>query len=272
MQKIISVIVLLITSMTANAYQGLGLYFPSEQTMEGLPQAIPCGVKEFINGMDKNYSLQCVWYYQPRDVKIWDEKRQQDVIYSNQFSGRCIKENCRDGGGNIVGHWSADIPYRLSLWYYIDQSTDGKPVAYRLDSGPAKGQDRLSYVEAGKLLHSFYEEAGAPESTIQNLFGEYYVGGYKQYLTDLNNGQHLQSKSNVQKTVTAKSEWPDVKSAWCNPRADDDCYINNKKVPIAELGKWLPDISESNADQLGGRCETILCFDKDDQLMGYLLQ
>lgn len=44
---------------------------------------------------------------------------------------------------------------------------------------------------------------------------------------------------------------------------DDDCYINNKKVPVAELGKWLPDISESNADQLGGHCETILCFDKD---------
>lgn len=53
---------------------------------------------------------------------------------------------------------------------------------------------------------------------------------------------------------------------------DDDCYINEKRVPIAELGKWLPDISESNADQLGGHCETILCFDKDDQPMGYLLQ
>lgn len=34
----------------------------------------------------------------------------------------------------------------------------------------------------------------------------------------------------------------------------------------------LPDISESNADQLGGHYETILCFDKDDQPMGYLLQ
>ncbi|MNT89939.1 hypothetical protein D3C72_2307560 [compost metagenome] len=53
---------------------------------------------------------------------------------------------------------------------------------------------------------------------------------------------------------------------------DDDCYINEKRVPIAELGKYLPAISESNADQLNGHCETILCFDKDDQPMGYLLQ
>lgn len=53
---------------------------------------------------------------------------------------------------------------------------------------------------------------------------------------------------------------------------DDDCYINSKKVPIAKLGKYLPSVSESNVDQLGGYCETILCFDKDDQAMGYLLQ
>lgn len=71
---------------------------------------------------------------------------------------------------------------------------------------------------------------------------------------------------------SSKSEWPEVKTAWCNPRLDDDCYINNKKIPVAELGNWLPDISESNADQLGGHCETILCFDKDEQPMGYLLQ
>lgn len=79
-------------------------------------------------------------------------------------------------------------------------------------------------------------------------------------------------QANGSTPVPPQSEWPEVKTAWCNPRADDDCYINSKKVPIAELGKWLPDISESNADQLGGHCETILCFDKDDQPMGYLLQ
>ncbi|MFL3919642.1 hypothetical protein LER23_33705, partial [Pseudomonas aeruginosa] len=71
---------------------------------------------------------------------------------------------------------------------------------------------------------------------------------------------------------SAQSEWPEINSAWCNPRMDDDCYINEKKVPVAELGKWLPAVSQSNIDQIGGYCETILCFDKDDQPAGYLLQ
>jgi hypothetical protein len=72
--------------------------------------------------------------------------------------------------------------------------------------------------------------------------------------------------------VSAQPSYPDVKSAWCNPRADDDCYINGKKVPIAQLGKYLPSVTESNVDQLGGGCETILCFDKDDKPLGYLSQ
>lgn len=82
----------------------------------------------------------------------------------------------------------------------------------------------------------------------------------------------LQAAAPQSSATSAQSEWPDVKSAWCNPRMDDDCYINNKKVPVAELGKWLPTISESNVDQLGGYCETILCFDSNDQPLGYLLQ
>lgn len=61
-------------------------------------------------------------------------------------------------------------------------------------------------------------------------------------------------------------------TAWSNPQADDDCYIKNKKVPITELDKWLPDIRESNADQLGGTWEAILCFNSKDQPLGYLRQ
>ncbi len=49
-------------------------------------------------------------------------------------------------------------------------------------------------------------------------------------------------------------------------RMGDDCYVNEKKVPVAELAKWLPSVSESNVDQLGGYCEAILCFDSKDQL------
>ena len=53
---------------------------------------------------------------------------------------------------------------------------------------------------------------------------------------------------------------------------DDDCYINSKRVPIAKLGKWLPEISESNANHIGRHCETILCFDGTEQPLGYLLK
>ncbi|MEE1869241.1 hypothetical protein [Pseudomonas auratipiscis] len=53
---------------------------------------------------------------------------------------------------------------------------------------------------------------------------------------------------------------------------NDDCYINEKKVPIADLGKWLPAVAESSIDQLGGYCEAVLCFDSKDQPLGYILQ
>lgn len=188
MKKLISAIVLSVVSMGSHAYEGLGLFFPSEKTVDGLPYAIPCGKKEHVNGLMKTYSLQCAWYYGPREVEIWNEKRQQDVIYQNQYGGRCIKGNCKDSAGNIVGHWPEDLSFRLSIWYYIDQSTDGKPVAYRIDGGPSQGQDRVAYVEAGKLLQGFYEEAGMQESTIKNLFDVFYLGGATQYQADLNGG------------------------------------------------------------------------------------
>ncbi|MGR6454546.1 hypothetical protein ACU5P1_22275 [Pseudomonas plecoglossicida] len=113
-----------------------------------------------------------------------------------------------------------------------------------------------------------YLDAGVPDNELVSTFDKRYIGGWVAW-----NQEKGGTASAVTKTPSApQSEWPEVKTAWCNPRMDDDCYINNKKVPVAELGKWLPDISESNADQLGGHCETILCFDENNQPMGYLLQ
>ncbi|BAT67280.1 hypothetical protein [Pseudomonas aeruginosa] len=100
----------------------------------------------------------------------------------------------------------------------------------------------------------------------------FYIGGFEQYSADLNASQNQVAKGDAPGAPSAQSEWPEINSAWCNPRMDDDCYINEKKVPVAELGKWLPAVSQSNIDQIGGYCETILCFDKDDQPAGYLLQ
>ncbi|MEX5545469.1 hypothetical protein Q1J68_07630 [Pseudomonas pergaminensis] len=114
----------------------------------------------------------------------------------------------------------------------------------------------------------FYLHAGVPDNELISTFDKRYIGGWAAW----NQEKGGAVSAAVKTSATPQSEWPEVKTAWCNPRMDDDCYINSKKVPIAELGKYLPAISESNVDQLGGHCETILCFDKDDQPMGYLLQ
>ncbi|MNY25872.1 hypothetical protein D3C86_1596800 [compost metagenome] len=137
-------------------------------------------------------------------------------------------------------------------------------MAYRVDTS-----HQVSYAKAGSILYQFYLDIGVPDNQLIPTFDGRYEGGYAAWQAQIGGTQAAAVQSPATST---QSKWPDVKSAWCNPRMDDDCYINEKRVPIAELGKWLPDISESNADQLGGHCETILCFDKDDQPMGYLLQ
>lgn len=53
---------------------------------------------------------------------------------------------------------------------------------------------------------------------------------------------------------------------------DDDCYVKNKKVQVAERVNGYRTSAMSNADQLRGQRETILCYDRDDQPMGYLPQ
>lgn len=94
-------------------------------------------------------------------------------------------------------------------------------------------------------------DAGFLENELVSSFDKRDIGG-RATLNQEKGG----TASATMNTPTPQSEWPEVKTAWCNPQADDDCYINSKKVPVAELGKWLPDISESNADQLGGQCES----------------
>ncbi|MNE69186.1 hypothetical protein D3C80_1648950 [compost metagenome] len=155
------------------------------------------------------------------------------------------------------------------MWYQIGSSTDGKPVAYRKDASR-----QVSYLDAGISLLQFYLDAGIPDDQIRSTFEKRYQGGYQAFRDA---GGYLSSDPlEVPATAVMASaqqeSWPEVKTAWCNPRADDDCYINEKKVPVAELGKWLPAVAESNIDQIGGMCETILCFDKDGIPAGYLLQ
>lgn len=48
---------------------------------------------------------------------------------------------------------------------------------------------------------------------------------------------------------------------WCNPRLDDDCYLNNKKIPKADLVKYLPVLDCDNDSRID-LTEPVLCFDK----------
>lgn len=239
-------------------YEGNGLSFPDEKSPAGLPEAIPCTMKKAYTGQT---ILNCTWLANARAIPIWDANRRVDINYNNQVSGLCQRGKCRVSGV-IVGQYKEDIPFLLSLWYQIGMSTDGKPVAYHRDSTRA-----VSYAEAGSLLWQFYLDSGIPDSEMVSTFDKRYEGGWAAWNQQKSG---VAAKASYQ-TTTVRS-YPPVKTAWCNPLKDDDCYIDNKKVLIAELGKYLPSVSESNVDQLGGYCETILCFDEGDQPLGYLLQ
>lgn len=263
MKRILSIL-LLIFCANANAsvdyYEGNGLYFPDETSTKGLPETIPCVMKKAFTGQT---ILNCTWLANARHVLIWDSQRRQDVRYTNQISGMCQRGKCRVSN-SMAGAWNQDIPFLISIWYRIGSSTDGKPVAYRNDvSRP------VSYAEAGSQLMQLYMDAGIPDNQLASTFDKRYEGGYAAWQAQKGNDQPAAQQS---PTASTQPKWPEVKSAWCNPQMDDDCHINNKKVPVAELGKWLPAVSESNIDQLGGYCETILCFDSKDQPLGYLLQ
>ncbi|MNO12904.1 hypothetical protein D3C76_25220 [compost metagenome] len=269
MKRLLATLLLSICSTFAVAsidyYEGNGLYFPDEASPNGLPEAIPCTFKTAYTGQRM---LNCTWLGNARYVFIWDAQRKQDTRYNNQMSGMCQRGKCRVNNG-FVGGWNEDLPFLLSIWYNIGVSTDGKPVAYRHDA-----TRQVSYAEAGQLLLQFYLDVGIPDKEIRSTFDKRYEGGYQAFADA---GGHLSSDPmgqavKVSAKQPAQQQWPEVKSAWCNPQMDDDCYINEKKVPIANLGKWLPAVAESNIDQIGGHCETILCFDDKDEPVGYLLQ
>lgn len=263
MKRILSMLLLAFcahATASVDYYEGNGLSFPDETSLKGLPEAIPCNMKKIYTGQT---ILNCTWLANARYVLLWDSQRQQNVRYNNQISGMCQRGKCRVSNA-MVGEWSQDIPFLISIWYRIGSSTDGKPVAYRKDVSR-----QVSYAEAGSQLMQLYMDAGIPDNELAVTFDKRYEGGYAAWQAHKKGGPAATAQPVA---TTAQSTWPEVKSAWCNPQKDDDCHINNKKVPVADLGKWLPAVAESNIDQIGGYCETILCFDSKDQPLGYLPQ
>lgn len=59
-----------------------------------------------------------------------------------------------------------------------------------------------------------------------------------------------------------------VFEASCAPQMDDECTINNKKVPRAQLGNYLPVVNEDEVELAGGVCEYPICYGADYKPVG----
>lgn len=59
-----------------------------------------------------------------------------------------------------------------------------------------------------------------------------------------------------------------VKEAHCEPQMDDACTVNDKKVPIADLPKYLPVVNADQVSAKGGYCEYPICYDVNDNPIG----
>ena len=217
MKRILGIMLLALCANASAAvdYTWTSLAFPDETTTSGLPEAIPCIYKKASNGQPM---LKCTWLEMTRNVLIFDAQRRQDVRYINQVSGQCLRGKCRISNA-MVGEWKQDVLFNLSIWYRIGTSTDGKPVAYRVDTSR-----QVSYADAGSILYQFYLDIGVPDNQLAATFDKRYEGGYAAWQAQKGNAQ-----TGAQPPSTSvQSEWPEVKTAWCNPRMDDDCYINSK--------------------------------------------
>jgi len=244
-----------IADAKADPYMMTGATFPDETSEQGLPYAIPCVRKTMFNGTE---GIKCTWMYYSRNITVWDSREDRYVEWANQIVGRCINGTCREAQ-HYVGSWNENVPYVLSLWYYIGESTDGKPVAYRVDGGPLKGGKPVSYVEAGGYLWSFYTDHGMAESQYPVVFDRVYEGGIQQFRADALAMEEPKPAKQVK-----------VLRAWCNPRLDDDCYINDNKVPVAQLSDYLPKVTQEEVDSAGGYCEYPVCYDAGDNPIGIM--
>lgn len=245
-----------LNTFAADNYNTNGAIFPDEKSREGLPYAIPCRSDDYGNSK----SITCTWLEYPRNIVEFDKSQGRNVIYSNQYTGRCINDRCLLSDGSAqVGNWKENTNFTISIWYYIAESKDGKPVAYLNNSGPyVNGGRSVSYAEAGQMLWKFYEDAGVSEKLFANTFNRRYDGGVKQFELDKSGKTPAQVRSTKAKVTEAS----------CNPQADDECYINKNKVPKEKLGDYLPKVDPDQISAKGGYCDYPICYDENDLPIG----
>lgn len=191
MKKIItSTLLPIILSLYAQAAMAIGYQhgsFPDETSPQGLPEAIPCSVLR-AHQFNVQGNLACIWLMSARNITEWSAEQGRNLNYPNRYQAVCRKGTCR-AQGTVVGHHPKDENVILSIWYYMGQSSDGKPVAYLKGFGPGFDGEAVSYAEAGQMLVEFYENSGIDnQKAIQFELSRHYEGGWEQFQADLNGG------------------------------------------------------------------------------------
>ena len=234
---------------------------PSEQTINDLPYAIPCAEAKNQYGA-KFY--RCTWYTLPRNITQWDGQQQRNVTFSNHISGKCLRGTCRaSNGSGIYGLYGQDLSFSLSIYYYLYESEDGYPIAYRKDGGPNKQGKEVTYAQARTTLQDFLLDHSISQENVKDSIAAYSLDAKAA------SGSSSDDAPQVENAVMTKpTKTIEVKEAWCNPRADDECTINGKKVPKAELKQYLPTVYELEVLNAGGYCEYPICYDKNDKPVG----
>ncbi len=161
--------------------------------------------------------------------------------------------------------YGQDLSFSLSIYYYIYESKDGYPIAYRMDGGPDKKGKGVTYAQARTTLQEFLLDHGISKESVKDAVAAYSLDtsagtGHDQSVDAAPPAQN-QPMTKPTKNVA-------VTEASCNPRADDECTINGNKVPKAELKQYLPAVYELEILNAGGYCEYPICYDKDDKPVG----
>lgn len=251
MKNIIAIFTLLISfTVMAVPYQGNGRLFPDELSKEGLPYAIPCIVKEYSGG---GSALVCTWNSTPRNIVEWDPQELRNITYNNRVKAYCRRGKCNSDTYQ-AGFYPNDITMYISIWYYVYTNDDGTAVAYVMGTGPGFKGEAVSYREAGNILHQFYLDANLTDQEIVEEMDQHYTGGYATW-----------KAGDV--AVTPKASGG-VESAYCAPQLDDSCYVNDVKVPKADLNQFLPVVQETTVQAAGGYCDYPICYDKANKPIG----
>ncbi|EPL60205.1 hypothetical protein B382_22430 [Stutzerimonas stutzeri B1SMN1] len=256
MKSSLALMLLIISSVVQamdNTYGIPNGQFPDELSKQGLPVAFPC--------YENNGTLVCVWMLADRKLEWVDENGIRRWAM-NRAIGNCVRGTCQSNGKQLGFYNGEATRFVISTWYYVDTSTEGQPVAYLWDTGPGFGGDRIAYPESAEMLYDFYIRSNLTESRALKMTGGHYNGGLEQYKLD------SQKHHGAEETPSVKDNFSEIKEAWCNPRMDDECFVNGQKVTKNEIKRLLPKVDFDEVMSNGGVCEFPICYDYTGKPIG----